>query len=195
MRMRTLFAALALTSPALAGNTQQNPTWWGKFTYISHNGPDAFSAATLSASTETNVDVSNECRPQSETFIAINPRKSSQLATGSNEIFRLPMRGYFSSDDGKSWGGVDLPLPPPIGTNGVDFGSDPTLAFDSSNNLFYGYIVVFFGAAFNTPGFGVSINGTEMGGALDRRRQDLAAGYVLRVQRRREPLQRQADDH
>ncbi len=139
-----------------------NPTWWDKFTYISQNGPDAFSAATVSASTGTNVDVSNECGPQSETFIAINPRKSSQLAAGSNEIFRLPMRGYFSSDDGKSWGGVDLPLPPPIGTNGVDFGSDPTLAFDSSNNLFYGYIVVFFGAAFNTPGFGVSINGTEM---------------------------------
>jgi len=68
MRMRTLFAALALTSPALAGNTQQNPTWWDKFTYISQNGPDAFSAATLSASTETNVDVSNECGPQSETF-------------------------------------------------------------------------------------------------------------------------------
>ncbi len=139
-----------------------NPTWWDKFTYISQNGPDAFSAATVSASTGTNMDVSNECGPQSETFIAINPRKSSQLAAGSNEIFRLPMRGYFSSDDGKSWGGVDLPLPPPIGTNGVDFGSDPTLAFDSSNNLFYGYIVVFFGAAFNTPGFGVSINGTEM---------------------------------
>jgi len=53
MRMRTLFAALALTSPALAGNTQQNPTWWDKFTYISQ---------------ETNVDVSNECGPQSETF-------------------------------------------------------------------------------------------------------------------------------
>ena len=68
MRMRTLFAALPLTSPALAGNTQQNPTWWDKFTYISQNGPDAFSAATLSASTETNVDVSNECGPQSETF-------------------------------------------------------------------------------------------------------------------------------
>ena len=53
MRMRTLFAALALTSPALAGNTQQNPTWWDKFTYISQNGPDAFSAATLRPPIET----------------------------------------------------------------------------------------------------------------------------------------------
>jgi hypothetical protein len=108
------------------------------------------------------VDVSNECGPQSETYIAINPNQPKQLAAGSNEIFRLPMRGYFSGDGGGSWGGVDLPLPVPIGTNGTDFGSDPTLAFDSSNKVFYGYIVVFFGAAFNTPSHGVSINGTEL---------------------------------
>src|SRR5260370_9864027 len=72
------------------------------------------------------------------------------------------MRGYFSGEGGGWWGGVALPLPPAIGTNGTDFGSDPTLAFDSSNNVFYGYIVVFFGAAFNTPSNGVSLNGTEM---------------------------------
>src|SRR5260370_35066026 len=72
------------------------------------------------------------------------------------------MRGYFSGEGGGWWGGVALPLPPAIGTNGTDFGSDPSLAFDSSNNVFYGYIVVFFGAAFNTPSHGVSINGTEM---------------------------------
>src|SRR5216684_2798707 len=75
---------------------------------------------------------------------------------GSNEIFRLPMRGYFSSDSGSSWGGVDLPLPPAIGANGVDFGSDPTLVFDTRGNVFYGYIVVFFSANFG------GINGTEM---------------------------------
>src|SRR5207245_11629810 len=108
--------------------------------------------------TECNNDhVSNQCVPQSETYITINPSRPNALAAGSNEIFRLPMRGYSSTDGGASWGGVDLPLPPPIGTNGVDFGSDPTLAFDSSNNLYYGYIVVFFGAAFNTPGLGVRI--------------------------------------
>src|SRR5260221_284010 len=53
-----------------------------------------------------------------------------------------------------SWGGVDLPLPPPI-ANGIDFGSDPTLAFDTRGNLFYGYIVVFFGN-------GSGVKGTEM---------------------------------
>src|SRR5437870_12081748 len=66
------------------------------------------------------------------------------------------MRGYFSSNGGGSWGGVDLPLPPPLqGTNDTRFGSDPSLAFDTSGNLYYSYIVVFFG-----NGFGV--DGTEM---------------------------------
>src|SRR5260370_20046821 len=72
------------------------------------------------------------------------------------------MGGEYSGEGGGWWDGVARPLPPAIGTNGTDFGSDPTLAFDSSNNVFYGYIVVFFGAAFNTPSNGVSINGTEM---------------------------------
>ncbi|MDQ6764772.1 MAG: hypothetical protein M3Z22_01525 [Verrucomicrobiota bacterium] len=76
------------------------------------------------------------------------------LAGGSNEIFRLPMRGYYSTNSGQTWGGVDLPLPAPIG-NGIDFGSDPTLTFDTRGNLFYGYIVVFFGN-------GTGVNGSQM---------------------------------
>src|SRR5207302_5502066 len=71
-------------------------------------------------------------------------------------IVRLPMRGYFSSDSGKSWGGVDLPLPPPATTNGTDFGSDPGVAFDTLGNVYYSYIVVFFNRSFT------SIQGTEM---------------------------------
>lgn len=147
--------ALAAATAALAQSSSHDPTWWDKYTYISHNGPDIFAPVAPLLATSTNVDVSNECGPQSETFIAINPNQPLQLAAGSNEIFRLPMRGYFSSDDGATWGGVDLPLPRPVGANGVDFGSDPTLAFDSSNHLYYGYIVVFFGR-------GTGINGTEM---------------------------------
>jgi hypothetical protein len=155
-------AVSAAPGPAQTANSLHNPTWWDKYQQLVKNGPDPAAGATTSVSVGENVDVSNECGPQSETYITINPSRPNALAAGSNEIFRLPMRGYFSTDGGASWGGVDLPLPPPIGTNGVDFGSDPTLAFDSSNNLYYGYIVVFFGAAFNTPGLGVSINGTEM---------------------------------
>src|SRR5260370_7357704 len=66
------------------------------------------------------------------------------------------MRGYFSSDGGKTWGAVDLPLPPPATTNGVDFGSDPGVAFDTRGNVYYSYIVVFFNRFFN------SIQGTDM---------------------------------
>ena len=146
----------ALSSPGVAQNgNSHNPTWWDKYTYIANNGPMGGGDSTSSLSVGSNVDVSNECGPQSETFITINQSKPKTLAAGSNEIFRLPMRGYFSSNGGANWGGVDLPLPPPKGANGVDFGSDPTLAFDTHNNLFYGYIVVYFGN-------GTGVNGSEM---------------------------------
>src|SRR5260370_23197743 len=65
------------------------------------------------------------------------------------------MRGYFSTDNGSTWGGVDLPLPAAVGANGIRFGSDPSLVFDTQGNAFYGYIVVFFGN-------GNGIKGTEM---------------------------------
>jgi hypothetical protein len=138
-----------------AQNTSHDPTWWSKYEFIRDNGSEVAPAATTSTAFGSNIDVSSECGPQSETFITINPNKTKVLAAGSNEIFRLPMRGYFSSNGGTSWGGVDLPLPPPKSKSGTDFGSDPTLAFDTSGNLFYGYIVVFFGN-------GTGINGTEM---------------------------------
>jgi hypothetical protein len=145
------------TKPAkvTAQNNSHDPTWWSKYEFIRDNGGDASPLNTTSATVGSNVDVSNECGPQSETFITINPNKPKILAAGSNEIFRLPMRGYFSSNGGTSWGGVDLPLPPAKGANGTDFGSDPTLAFDTQGSVFYGYIVVFFGN-------GNGINGTQM---------------------------------
>jgi hypothetical protein len=137
-------------------NNQKNPTWWDKYQYLVKNGEAAGGAATTSVSAGVNVDVSNECGPQSETFITLNPANPKMLAAGSNEIFRDPMRGYFSTNGGTSWGGVDLPLPPPRqGTNDIRFGSDPSLAFDTRGNLFYGYIVVFFGG-------GNGVNGSEM---------------------------------
>ena len=154
-------AIVLISAPTFAVGNSKDPTWWDKLQFLANNPPNAFQASTASAKPNafgSNVDVSNECGPQSETFITINTRNSSNIAGGSNEIFRLPMRGYFSTDGGAHWGGVDLPLPPPIGTNGIDFGSDPTLAFDSSGNLYYGYIVVFFSAGLGNG----AINGTEM---------------------------------
>src|SRR6266853_713865 len=157
-----VFGLLALSlgissqpSKVEAQNNSHDPTWWSKYEFIRDNGGDAAPLSTTSTSVSGNVDVSNECGPQSETFITLNPNKPKTLAAGANEIFRLPMRGYYSTNSGGSWGGVDLPLPPAKGANGTDFGSDPTLAFDTQGSVFYGYIVVFFGG-------GNGINGTEM---------------------------------
>jgi hypothetical protein len=154
-----LFAFLILgvtVSLSAQTNKSDKPTWWDKYQYLAKFGPDPSPGATTSIAAGPNVDVSDECGPQSETFITLNPSNTNVLAAGSNEIFRDPMRGYFSSDGGATWGGVDLPLPPPLqGTNDTLFGSDPTLAFDTSGNVFYGYIVVFFGN-------GNGINGTEI---------------------------------
>jgi hypothetical protein len=145
--------------PALAQNASiHNPTWWAKYQTLLTNGSASAGASAAALQVGSNVDVSNECGPQSETFIALDPLHPGTLAAGSNEIFRLPMRGYFSADGGANWGGVDLPLPPAIGTNGFDFGSDPSLAFDTLGNTFYSYIVVFVSAGHGKG----TINGTEM---------------------------------
>lgn len=153
-----VFACLFLALPCALlaqGKNSKDPTWWDKYQFILHNGANPAPGLTSSIAVGVNVDASNECGPQSETFITLDSNNPNTLAAGSNEIFRLPMRGYFSTDAGNTWGGVDLPLPPAIGTNGIDFGSDPSLAFDTQGNVFYGYIVVFFGA-------GNGINGTEL---------------------------------
>jgi hypothetical protein len=156
-------AVLAVTSGAVAGSAGSGttlspgtPTWWQKLQVVSAPGFLPLKAAgSTSVTLGANVDMSNEAGPQSETSIAINPSGALQLVGGSNEIFRLPMRGYFSSDGGSNWGAVDLPLPPPIARNGFDFGSDPGVAWDAKGNVYYSYIVVFFST-------GGSINGTEM---------------------------------
>ena len=154
MRKLTVVLCFFATVAFSQTNNSKDPTWWDKYQYILNNGPAPSAGTTASVSSGGNVDVSNECGPQSETYITLNQSNPKNLAAGSNEIFRLPMRGYFSTDGGKSWGGVDAPLPPAIG-NGIDFGSDPSLAFDRYGNLYYSYIVVFFGN-------GNGINGTEM---------------------------------
>jgi hypothetical protein len=155
--MKRLTFAIYLTAAAVSAqtNSPDKPTWWSKYQALLQNGADAKNTTGPSFTVGTNVDMSNECGPQSETYITLNPAAALNLAAGSNEIFRFPMRGYFSFDGGNNWGGVDLPLPPAIGANGIDFGSDPSLAFDTKGNVYYGYIVVFFSR-------GNGINGTAM---------------------------------
>src|SRR2546421_10927341 len=142
-------------APGVAALSSYNaPLWWAKYqALLTRTSPLALSPA---LSVGPNIDASNEDGPQSETSITVNPNDPSQVVGGSNEIVRLPMRGYFSSDGGNSFGAVDLPLPPPLSTNGTDFGSDPGGAFDTRGNVYYSYIVVFFNRTFH------SIQGTEM---------------------------------
>lgn len=146
--------ALGASPGTAAFSSDTAPSWWAKYqALLTRTSP---LAASSPLSIGPNVDASNEDGPQSETSITVDPNRPSQLVGGSNEIFRLPMRGYFSSDGGNSFGAVDLPLPPPLTTNGTDFGSDPGVAFDTRGNVYYSYIVVFFNRTFR------SIQGTEV---------------------------------
>src|SRR5260370_6958202 len=150
---------------ASASSPYQHPTWWTKYErLLNQTTLPPCGRWSGNFAEGRNVDRSNEARPQSETSIAINPSSSSQVVAGSNEIFCLPMRGYFSIQSGKSgsWHAVDLPLPPPLTTNGQDFGSDPGVAWDALGNVYYSYIVVFFNRFFS------SIQGTEMADARSR---------------------------
>jgi hypothetical protein len=141
----------------MSQKNERKPTWWYKYQFLLRNGPLEGGALTASSTVDANVDVSNQCGPQSETFIALNPRNPSQLTAGSNDLFRLRQRAYFSSDEGSTWGGVDVPLPGPFsGPHDLVLGSDPTLAFDTQGKVFYGFIVIFV-----SPKLG-GIKGTEL---------------------------------
>ncbi|HET7418822.1 MAG TPA: sialidase family protein [Candidatus Dormibacteraeota bacterium] len=151
-------AALA-TSPVSASSSYQSPTWWGKAQHLLNSGSTpGCGLQNRDFSQGTNVDMSDELTPQSETSIAVNPNDASDIVGGSNEIFCLPMRAYSSTRGGRagSWTRVDLPLPAPLNANGNDFGSDPGVAWDGAGNVYYSYIVVFFNPSFR------SITGTEM---------------------------------
>ena len=154
----SLVFANASAVQATTNTAYTQPRWWSKYLNVSAPGfvpPKA--GVTKSVAVGSNVDISNEPGPQSETSIAINPNNPSRrFVAGSNEIDRLPMHGYFSSDGGLTWGGVDLPLPPPLTPGGTDFGSDPGVAWDTQGNVYYAYIVVFFNGNFT------GVTGTEL---------------------------------
>ena len=87
--LATFVCALQLS----AQNNSHNPTWWNKYQYLLNHPAENPNGPNSSISVGANVDVSNECGPQSETFIAINPKNAKVLAAGSNEMDRLRRRG------------------------------------------------------------------------------------------------------
>ena len=91
---KTSFAIVSLmlgltVSMSAQSNKPDKPTWWEKYQYLARFGSDPATGRTTSLAAGPNVDVSNECGPQSETFITINPSNTNVLAAGSNEIFRI----------------------------------------------------------------------------------------------------------
>src|SRR5262249_31320663 len=99
----TLLVCVAIAVPvggaAAGGGTtldSPKPTWWGKLQRVSAPGFEPTGPGSGSSiQVGPNIDVSNEIGPQSETSIAIKPSDTSIVVAGSNEIDRLPMRGYF----------------------------------------------------------------------------------------------------
>ena len=162
MATSAAFALAASATPAIGASSNSSPnqdaSWYQKLLVVSAGSPSLCSGNVGSVSQPAfgaNVDASHECGSQSETSIAINPANARNVIAGSNEIQRLPMRAMYSTDGGTTFTGVDLPLPPARTNSGFDFGSDPGIAFDSSGNAYYSYIVVFFGK-------GGGVNGSEM---------------------------------
>src|SRR5207253_1429598 len=77
----TLFSCYALLAQT---NTSDKPSWWNKYQYLSSHAASPDSGSSSSRGVGPNVDVSNECGPQSETYVTVNPRRPRNLAGGSN---------------------------------------------------------------------------------------------------------------
>src|SRR5712692_7888312 len=73
---------VALAPAGQPADGSHNPTWWNKYLYLAQNGPMSGGARNSSAMVGPNVDVSNECGPQSETYITLNPKSPSMLTAG-----------------------------------------------------------------------------------------------------------------
>jgi hypothetical protein len=101
-----------------------------------------------------NVRVNQDCglRRQAEESIAVNPTNRENIIAGQNDsVLGYNQCGYdWSNDGGVTWGSGVPPFHQILLANGhnLDFCSDPTVAFDSQGNAYYG-------------GLGLSIDGLD----------------------------------
>ena len=71
-RLFVVFLGTALFTCAQSNN-QSTPLWWAKYQYLLMHGADGAAGVSNSVTVGSNVDVSNECGPQSEPYITLNP--------------------------------------------------------------------------------------------------------------------------
>src|SRR5205085_8029560 len=78
-----ILLVVSITSlPLLAyaqNSTTHNPTWWDKYQYVANNAFTIGGASTASVTFGTNVDLPNECGPQSETFTPLIQSRTKML--------------------------------------------------------------------------------------------------------------------
>ena len=89
--IRFLLASLLAVCGSVAFSQAQNPhnpTWWAKYNYlVTHGVRQSSMVTTASFTVGANVDVSNECGPQSETYITLNPASPNTLAMAPTRSF------------------------------------------------------------------------------------------------------------
>ncbi len=86
------------------------------------------------------MDISGTPSTEDETSIAISRTNPKLIVAGTNDdqMFRLGMPAYTSTDGGASWNTVRLPMA--LG-NGVQSGGDPMIIPDTMGGFFYAFLI------------------------------------------------------
>src|SRR5258708_32614827 len=92
MKITSLLLALSISGAALAADGTPNPSWWNKYQYLLQHGPSPF-APGAALTVGANGDVSNECGPHSEPFIALDAPHPRWLAGVPIRLYSLPITG------------------------------------------------------------------------------------------------------
>jgi hypothetical protein len=83
------------------------------------------------------VDVSSARGPQSETAVALDPRRPAVAVAGSNDLGVRRMRVYATADGGRTWSSGHMPLP---AAGGICATSDPGVAIGTDGAQYYSFL-------------------------------------------------------